>query len=75
MKTWIDGHGAKVVAAIVRTDTDAKTRKAIHTAVGKLVDGGDPVAWSEGFFHKTEPEPKRKKSDPPASAKKKRKSK
>jgi pumilio family protein 6 len=75
LKTWIDGHGAKVVAAIVRTDTDAKTRKAIHTAVGKLVDGGDPVAWSEGFFRKTEPEPKRKKSDPPASAKKKRKSK
>ena len=56
LKTWIDGHGAKVVAAIVRTDTDAKTRKAIHTAVGKLVDGGDPVAWSEGFFRKTEPE-------------------
>ena len=72
LKTWIDGHGAKVVAAIVRAETDAKTRKAIHTAVGKLVDGGDAVAWSDGFFRKTEPEPKRKKSDASASAKKRK---
>ena len=50
LKTWIDGHGAKVVAAVVRTKTDAKTRKEIHAAVGKLVDSGDAAAWSEGFF-------------------------
>lgn len=51
LKTWIDGHGSKVIAAIVRADTDSKTRKAIHAAVGKLVDGGDADAWAEGFFH------------------------
>mmetsp|Transcript_5091 Transcript_5091/g.17105 ORF Transcript_5091/g.17105 Transcript_5091/m.17105 type:complete len:761 (+) Transcript_5091:81-2363(+) len=50
LKTWVDGHGAKVVAAFVRADTDAKTRKSINGAVGKLVDGNDVEAWSEKFF-------------------------
>jgi pumilio family protein 6 len=50
LKTWVDGHGAKVVAAVVRSETDTKTRKEIHAAVGKLVDGGDAAQWAEGFF-------------------------
>ena len=50
LKTWTDGHGAKVIAAVVRAETDAKTRKEIHASVGKLVDGGDAAAWSDGFF-------------------------
>ena len=50
LKTWVDGHGAKVVAAFVRADTDAKTRKSINGAIGKLVDGNDAEAWSEKFF-------------------------
>jgi pumilio family protein 6 len=70
LKLWIDGHGAKVVAAVVRADTDAKTKKAIHAAVGKLVEGGDAMAWSDGFFRAREgeanktPSSKGKRSEP-----------
>lgn len=56
LKTWISGHGAKVVAAVVRANTDAKTRKEILAAVGKFVEGGDVEAWCAGFF-RTQTEP------------------
>jgi len=81
LKLWIDGHGAKVVAAVVRADTDAKTKKTIHTAVGKLVEGGDAMAWSDGFFRAREgevnktPSSKGKRSEPGKSATKGKKTK
>jgi len=50
LKTWIDGHGAKVVAAFVRVETDVKTKTEICAAVGKLVDVKNAEAWSEKFF-------------------------
>jgi pumilio family protein 6 len=47
---WIGGHGAKVVAAIVKSG-DAATRKACIAALTKaLPKGQSPTTWAEGFF-------------------------
>jgi pumilio family protein 6 len=50
VRAWIGGHGAKVVAAIVKAG-DAETKKACVAALQKaLPKGQDPLAWAEGFF-------------------------
>ena len=49
---WIGGHGAKVVAAIVKSG-DAATRKACIAALTKaLPKGQSPTTWAEGFFRR-----------------------
>ena len=65
---WIGGHGAKVVAAIVKAG-DANVRKACAAALTKaLPKGQSPTAWAEGFFRQR-PE-KRANDEPSRTAKK-----
>ena len=48
---WVGGHGAKVVAAIMRAG-DEKTRKACAAALekSKATKGKSPEEWAAGFF-------------------------
>ena len=46
---WVGGHGAKVVAAVIRAG-DAATRKKAMKAVEKAAGVEDAGAWAEGFF-------------------------
>ena len=48
-KAWVSGHGAKVVAAMLRAGDDA-TKKAVAAAVKKLVKDKTPEDWAAGFF-------------------------
>ena len=49
---WVGGHGAKVVAAIMRAGDD-ETRKACAAALekSKATKGKSPEEWAAGFFH------------------------
>jgi pumilio family protein 6 len=46
---WVGGHGAKVVAAVIRAG-DAATRKRAMKAVEKAAGVEDAGAWAEEFF-------------------------
>ena len=70
---WIGGHGAKVVAAIVKAG-DAATVKACVAALAKaLPKGQSPTSWAEGFFRQRSDEKadgKAKAAKTPAGKKK-----
>ena len=70
---WIGGHGAKVVAAIVKAG-DAATVKACVAALAKaLPRGQSPTSWAEGFFRQRSDEKadgKAKAAKTPAGKKK-----
>jgi len=70
---WIGGHGAKVVAAIVKAG-DAATVKACVAALAKaLPKGQSPTSWAEGFFRQRSDEKadgKAKAAQTPAGKKK-----
>jgi hypothetical protein len=51
--TLINGHAAKVVAAVVKGGSDG-TRKAAAAELKKAVGGGDVVAWANGLLKRPE---------------------
>jgi pumilio family protein 6 len=73
VRAWIGGHGAKVVAAIVKAG-DAATVKACVAALAKaLPKGQSPTSWAEGFFRQRSDEKadgKAKAAQTPAGKKK-----
>jgi len=73
VRAWIGGHGAKVVAAIVKAG-DAATVKACVAALAKaLPKGQSPTSWAEGFFRQRSDEKadgKAKAAKTPAGKKK-----
>ena len=73
VRAWIGGHGAKVVAAIVKAG-DAATVKACVAALAKaLPKGKSPTSWAEGFFRQRSDEKadgKAKAAQTPAGKKK-----
>ena len=65
---WIGGHGAKVVAAIVKSG-DAATRKACIAALTKaLPKGQSPTTWADGFFRQRAEGTKETKKAPETKA-------
>lgn len=53
-KKWIDGHGNKVIAAIVKAG-DEETKGNCIAALKKLLPKGtDPEEWAAGFFRHQE---------------------
>ena len=48
-RAWVEGHGAKVVAAIIKSG-DASTKAAAAAALKKIVKGQSPEEWAAGFF-------------------------
>jgi pumilio family protein 6 len=46
---WVGGHGAKVLAAIIRAG-DAATKQEAAAAVQKIVKDKTPQEWAAGFF-------------------------
>jgi pumilio family protein 6 len=73
VRAWVGGHGAKVVAAIVKAG-DAATVKACVAALAKaLPKGQSPTSWAEGFFRQRSDEKadgKAKAAQTPAGKKK-----
>jgi pumilio family protein 6 len=49
LEEWVGGHGAKVVAAVVKAG-DAATVRAATAALTKVIEGKSVEEWTAGFF-------------------------
>ena len=53
LEEWVGGHGAKVVAAVVKAG-DAATVRAATAALAKVIEGKSVEEWTAGFFRARE---------------------
>ena len=53
LEEWVGGHGAKVVAAVVKAG-DAATVRAATAALTKVIEGKSVEEWTAGFFRARE---------------------